>query len=238
MKQFKKNDKVIVRSNEPEPYELGTFVRYDKEMKSPDDIPMVRFDRDGKIYTCFSIVVPFSEEMITRLDKLTPEQQYELLWAIRENDTGKHFYIMHGLAGSGKSTKAHLLAGHQGQVFSADDFFCMNDESKYNFDASQLGKAHAWNQRRSLDAIEAGIPIVVIDNTNTTLREMRAYLPHIKLAVSMGYQVSIEEPNTEWAFDIEECFKRGTHNVPKATLQKMYDRYFFNADVEDVLFNI
>jgi len=147
----------------------------------------------------------------------------------------KHFYILRGLPGSGKSTKAKNLAGELGQVFSADDYFCINEEGEYRFDGDQLGLAHQWNQRRSLEAIKANIPIVVIDNTNTTLREIKSYIPHIKLAQKMGYEVSIQEPDTEWAMDVEELFKRGTHNVPEEHLKKMLNRYVKGVTVEDIL---
>jgi adenylate kinase family enzyme len=33
---------------------------------------------------------------------------------------------MRGLPGSGKSTKAKVLAGEQGVIFSTDDFFIVN----------------------------------------------------------------------------------------------------------------
>ena len=234
--KFNLEQKIITKSNENEPFKIGTVVGYNEEIKSSDDIPLVKID--GEDFLVFGITVPYSEELEKRLNSLIPKQQYELLWAIRENDTGKRFYIMHGLPGSGKSTKAHLLAGQQGRVFSADDYHVMVGNGKYDWKPENVGKAHSWNQKRALAAFDANVSIIVIDNTNTTLKEMRAYLPHIKQAMELGYKVSIEEPDTEWAFDIEECFKRGTHNVPKVTLQKMYDRYVHNVDVEHVLFNM
>lgn len=147
----------------------------------------------------------------------------------------KQFILLRGLPGSGKSTKARELAGDLGQVFASDDFFCMNTEKEYRFDLSKLGIAHAWNKRRSLFAIKTGVPIVVVDNTNTTLKELRGYLPHIELAQELGYDVRIEESETFWRFDVEELFKRNTHNVPKETIQKMLNRYAKDVTVEDIL---
>ncbi len=147
----------------------------------------------------------------------------------------KQFILMRGIPGSGKSTKAKKLAGALGQIFSTDDFFCLNKDQEYRFDGSKLGKAHQWNQRRSLEAIKADIPIVVIDNTHTTIREMRSYTPHIELAHRMGYEIRIEEADTDWAFDVDVLFIKGTHNVPKKHLQKMLDRYAKDVKLEDIL---
>ena len=232
---FKKGDKVIVSSNDSDA-KVGKFLHYE-ELPNGPKIPHVEF-ADGKILMCFVHVLPYSEDLADRLSKLQPEQQFDLLTAIKDWEGGKQFIIMRGLPGSGKSTKAKNLAGAQGQVFSADDYHVMIGNGKYNWKPENVGKAHSWNQRRALEALNAGIPIVVIDNTNTTLREMRAYLPHIKRAMLLGYKVSVQESDTSWAFDIEECFKKGTHNVPKETLQKMYDRYVLNVDVEHILFDV
>jgi adenylate kinase family enzyme len=151
------------------------------------------------------------------------------------SEVKKQFILMRGLPGSGKSTKAKELAGEQGQVFSTDDFFCINEEQEYRFDGSQLGPAHQWNQRRSLEAVKKNIQIIVIDNTNTTLREMKSYLEHMRLAQKMGYELSIEEPDTEWQFKANELFVRGTHNVPQTHIEKMLNRYVKDVTVEDII---
>ena len=232
---MKVNDTVIVKGSNAEPYWIGTFLEMNQNIKSVD-VPDVR-NEEGEVFTCFGHVIPFSENIVTRLDKLSPGQQWSFLTAIKDWESGKQFIIMRGLPGSGKSFLANELAGHQGQVFSADDYHVIVGHGEYDWRPENVGKAHKWNQQRSLDAMKAGIPVVVIDNTNTTLKEMRHYLPHIKLAGQLGYKVSIEEPQTSWRFDIEECFKHNSHNVPKESIQKMYDRYQrFNADVENVMF--
>jgi hypothetical protein len=84
--------------------------------------------------------------------------------------------------------------------------------------------------------MKANIPIVVIDNTNTTLREIRSYLPHIELARQLGYTVRIEEPETSWRFDLDELACLNSHGVPKAAIEKMLNRYAKDVQVEDVIF--
>ena len=201
-----------------------------------DDIPNIQFDDSNAPTTCFGMTVPYTHSLAQRLDKLTPEEQWGLMWVTKDWDNGKKLILMRGLPGSGKSTKAKELAGKNGQVFSTDDYFCLNEKQEYRFNGSLLGKAHQWNQRRSLDAMHVGIPIVVIDNTHTTIREMRSYLDHMRLAKQLGYQVRIEEPDTEWKFRANELFARGTHGVPQKHIEKMLNRYVKDVQVEDVLF--
>jgi len=234
--KFKANDRVITKGNDEEPYNTGRFLHYDKQLtNSKDDIPVVMFDGATEPMMCFGMTIPYANEMTARLDKLNPSEQWDLLTLIRENKAGKQLILMRGCPGSGKSTKARELAGHFGQVFSTDDYF-VDAAGQYNWNGNALGKAHDWNQRRSLAAMHANIPIVVIDNTHTTLREMRSYLPHINLARQLGYTVRIAEPDTNWKFKANELFARGTHNVPQEHIEKMLKRYIRDVQVEDIIF--
>ncbi|XP_053921368.1 NEDD4-binding protein 2-like 2 isoform X3 [Cuculus canorus] len=60
----------------------------------------------------------------------------------------KFLLILRGLPGSGKSTLSRILLGQSrdGIVFSTDDYFRQQDGYTYN--ATQLGDAHDWNQKR------------------------------------------------------------------------------------------
>jgi predicted kinase len=231
--KFKKDDKVIVSSNNSG-FRIGTYIRNADLDNCPDDIPYVLID--DKEFMCFGHVLPYTEEMAERLSKLSPDDQFTLLTYLKDWGNGKRLILMRGLPGSGKSTKAKELAGEDGQIFSTDDFFCMNTDNEYRFDGSKLGQAHSWNQRRSLEAMRAGIPIVVIDNTNTTIREMRSYTEHISLAAQLGYTVSIAEPETSWKFDIEQLVAKNSHGVPEAAIQRMLNRYVKDVKVEDIVF--
>ena len=145
----------------------------------------------------------------------------------------KKLYIMRGLPGSGKSTKAKELSGNSGQVFSTDDYFSMSGE--YNWFANLLGKAHKWNSRRCKYAIESGISPVVIDNTNVTMKDLRSLRDVIELARECGYDVEIAEPNTEWRFDVNELDKRNTHNVPREVIERKVNEYVHDVTVEDIM---
>lgn len=86
----------------------------------------------------------------------------------------KILYIVRGLPGSGKSTKAKALAGEQGLIYSTDDFFVVN--GKYVYDAKMIPEYHAKNIERTVKAILQGKPVIVIDNTNIKLWEMKKYV--------------------------------------------------------------
>lgn len=152
-----------------------------------------------------------------------------------EQKTAKKFIVMRGISGSGKSTTAEKLVGAEGQIFSTDHYWHLKNPKKYDFDINKLGEAHKWNQRRTLAAVHAEIPVIIVDNTNVTLKELRGYKDHIKLALEKGYEIHIVESNTSWAFDVDELCKKNTHNVPRATIEKMVSRYQKNLTVEDIL---
>ena len=99
----------------------------------------------------------------------------------------KTLILMRGLPGSGKSTKAKKLAGEQGLVFSTDDFFMVKGE--YAFDPKMIGEYHERNHERAAVAMKEEKPLIIIDNTNIKLWEMRKY---VESAEQYGYEVRIE----------------------------------------------
>jgi len=125
--------------------------------------------------------------------------------------------LMRGLPGSGKSHIANTLGG---QVLSTDDFFTTDDG--YDFEPTQIGQAHLWNQQRTETAMMAGIPTIVVDNTNIMFWEMK---PYILLAEKYGYEIEWVEAQSEWAWNAEECHKRNQHGVPLAVIQTMLNKY-------------
>jgi tRNA uridine 5-carbamoylmethylation protein Kti12 len=145
----------------------------------------------------------------------------------------KKFILMQGCPGSGKSFLAKKLAGETGVICSADNYFMVNGH--YQFNINKIGEAHKRCQENALDALRNEIDIVIVDNTNTTIKELRSYIEHIKLAQKKGYEIFIVQPETSWAFDVEELYKRNTHNVPKNVIEKMVNRYQKNITVENIL---
>lgn len=133
----------------------------------------------------------------------------------------KRLILMRGLSGSGKSTKAHLLAKEYGGIiFSTDNFFYKN--GIYSFDASKLALYHQKTQRLAQKAMKKNTPCVIIDNTNSQLRAMRIY---VKIALQYGYEVFFAYAHTDWAWNVGECFQRNTHKVPFEIIEKTFHSF-------------
>lgn len=89
---------------------------------------------------------------------------------------------MRGLPGSGKSTLAKKIAGSNGVIYSTDDFFMVKGE--YRYDVKMIGAYHEKNLERTVEAMQKRLPLIVIDNTNVKLWEMRKY---VEAAENYGY---------------------------------------------------
>jgi len=144
----------------------------------------------------------------------------------------KIFYVMRGIQGSGKSFLAKKLV-ENGQIFSADDYFMI--EGEYNWSGDKLYDAHKWNDRRILQAIESDVSPIIIDNTNITLDSLRKCKKFIVEAKKKGYYIEIVETDTSWRFDVDELFKRNTHNVPRETIEKAVKEYVKDVTVETIV---
>ena len=129
--------------------------------------------------------------------------------------------LVRGIPGSGKSTHAAQICAalklreKLSQVFEADSFM------EGRFDVKKLSDCH----RKCQDAVNSFISkpetVAIVSNTNTQLAEMEFYR---LIAVNRGInenQILICEPLTPWRYDVNECFQRNLHNVPKNIIQKM-----------------
>lgn len=168
----------------------------------------------------------------------------------------KKLIIMRGLPWTGKSYRAKELAGDDGVIFSTDDYwYKMNFPDKpdeYSFNRNYLGAAHKWNQLRAHRAIDIGTPLIVIDNTNTTISEAK---PYVEYAHWQDYNICIEEPTSdrwsviaqllqskransdalkEWSITLAEGSKE-KHSVPFWAIQRMMWRWHCNVTVEEIL---
>jgi len=74
--KFKYKDQIIIVNNEDENYEIGKFLYYEN-FGGSDNIPIIELD--GRTYTCFSHLEPYSEELCKILDKMDYIQQWNYL---------------------------------------------------------------------------------------------------------------------------------------------------------------
>jgi tRNA uridine 5-carbamoylmethylation protein Kti12 len=135
----------------------------------------------------------------------------------------KECYILRGVSGSGKSTHGFKLAleanqkGLTSAILSADDFFVLRGNGKYDFDPKLLGEAHKACFLGFVSAINREVDCVIVDNTNTTAVEIAGYE---RYATAMGYNVQI----VTIACDPAIAAKRNTHGVPEKGVRAMHDR--------------
>jgi hypothetical protein len=167
----------------------------------------------------------------------------------------KKLILMRGLPASGKSYRAkELCEDNESIICSADHFFGYAPEeylAKWSF--QNLGIAHNYCREKAKSLMEIHVPLVIIDNTNTTIKEM---LPYVEMAIFYGYEIQVEEPCSEWwknkvlpfiqnksQFRIEldlaceDLFERSksSHKVPLETIKKMMHRYEPNLTTEKLL---
>lgn len=136
----------------------------------------------------------------------------------------KKVYIMIGLPGSGKSTKANEIASQfppwDAIIHSTDSYF-MKDGS-YNFNPGLLGVFHQKNFEAFQKSIKQNLSCIIVDNTNIRPRDRR---PYIDEAVTAGYEVEelVIGEFTEVA--IKTYATRNVHKVPVEAIIKMAERF-------------
>lgn len=134
------------------------------------------------------------------------------------------FVIMRGLPGSGKSTLAKSLGG---TIVSADDH--MMENGVYVFRPEKLSYNHSLCFHGVVSLFSKKTPLVVLDNTNTTWKEFARY---VQAACLYFYSIEQMLPQTSWAFDVEECFNRNVHGVPRNVIQAMAKRFESYESIE------
>ena len=143
-------------------------------------------------------------------------------------------YIMRGIPGSGKSHGAAAICSKtKGVILSADQYFEVAYDStaskRYIFDRNNLSDTHRYCQWRA-DYI-MGWQLnqnVIIDNTNTTKKEVR---PYVELGLKHEYEIQLVLPDSQWQWNAALCAQKCVHEVPLETIKKMLARFeMFDLD--------
>lgn len=123
--------------------------------------------------------------------------------------------LMRGISGSGKSTyiKNHFP---DAVVCSADHYF-IDNQGKYNFDRNKLGAAHGSCKANFAKALKERKPLIVVDNTNTKLSEMK---PYVDMAKHHGYRIEVVRLDTP----PHVAADRNVHGVPPEAIDAMHRR--------------
>lgn len=132
--------------------------------------------------------------------------------------------IIRGVPGTGKSTKAKEIANNspRGQIILESDMYFCRETGRYEFDFSQLGRAHDWCINTTKVLLREGHDVIVA-NTFTTMREMN---PYLNFAVAFGANVEIITLTAEYG---------SIHGVPEENMQRMRDRFVSHETVMGAL---
>jgi predicted kinase len=112
-------------------------------------------------------------------------------------------------------------------IHSTDNFFLVDTDGsgnllecgEYRFNPREIGRNHQKNQNAFKKSIEQGIPVVICDNTNTTLWEFKKYLRTARRAGYITSVVTMPHP------PIDIAVERNTHGVPREAIEKMLRRW-------------
>lgn len=146
--------------------------------------------------------------------------------------------IIRGAPGSGKSYLANRLfeetvgeiknINRDNHIFNNDKYLYLN--GSYKWDLSRLLEARELNLNAFREAVRKGVSPVIVDNPNTKYSEFK---PYVAEAFNNGYYVKLISPNTPWARNVTQLFKRNIHNVPKPIIEEFLHNLEENPNVDE-----
>ncbi|MFZ5467156.1 MAG: AAA family ATPase [Pseudomonadota bacterium] len=127
--------------------------------------------------------------------------------------------IIRGLPGSGKTTLAQRYVEH-GFAWTETDLHMLNEHGRYAYNLEALSRAIVRVEADVTQWLAEGRNVVV-SGVYTRLSALSGLLHAARHAGVV--RVHVLEPDTPWAWDIEELKRRTVHGVPHEKIQKMLD---------------
>lgn len=154
----------------------------------------------------------------------------------KQNDAAKpDIIILRGLPGSGKSTITRILeeknkTGKAIAVVSADHFFMKNGEYKFNLDLLEDAHEECFsNFCAYIEKYQHGLAAIVVDNTNTTMKEVHRYTNAVEryglryFVIEILPLVSVPE-GTDMDLSVVLA-QQSIHSVPPISIARMIARW-------------
>jgi hypothetical protein len=164
-------------------------------------------------------------------------------------------YLMRGLPSCGKSYTSLKLAGVNGVVCEADEYFYSqvgDDPFQYDWNDALGDDADEWNFEKFMDAIDAEKSPIVVDWGHALCKTTKRYAQY---AVEHGYKVELKEPDSWWWEEISVLLKykeytwpvledwayklmkksRATHRVPLSVFIERMKYWKWDLTVEEIL---
>ena len=142
--------------------------------------------------------------------------------------------VLAGCTGSGKTTYARQQFTNA-LVVSADHYFedlAARSGKTYRevWDPSLLGTAHDLCRQSFAEAVKAGHPIVIVDNTNVRATDRQRF---VNVGLEHGYEVEIHVlspwlhgtpplSHEQVAIYLRRCHQRNVHGVPLEAIAKHF----------------
>lgn len=131
------------------------------------------------------------------------------------SETAKTLLALRGIPGSGKSSLAKSISFTNGApIYSIDSYF-EDEAGEYHFDYQKNHLAYKDCEAKTKQALELGVPFVIVDNTFTLDWELE---PYIRLAKEFGYRLFVVTVENRHG-------GKNTHQIPEDQIEKMKGKY-------------